>query len=90
MCIHWGGKEEVAHQVITKNTHSAIRLLPDFKEGRRGESLEKPHWGDGREGAFVKGATLKGTVRLRQESNIDNAPMGKCELILKQHTMEIN
>lgn len=41
-------KGEVAHQVITKNTHSAISLLPDFQgTQRRGEWLEKLCWEDG-------------------------------------------
>lgn len=29
---HWRGKEEVAHQVITENTHGAVGLLPDLQE----------------------------------------------------------
>lgn len=36
-----GEKEEVAHQVITKNTHSAISFCQIFKELGRRESLEK-------------------------------------------------
>lgn len=53
-----GGKEEVAHQVIIKNTHSAISLLPDFQATQEGRIIGKAllrRW----RGAFIKGATLQ-------------------------------
>lgn len=66
-----GEKAEVAHQVITKNTHSDISLLPDFsgnsEEGRiTGKALLRILEGGIHQGSY----TQKKPAHLGQETSV--------------------